>query len=172
MKIILGSTSELKIAAVQGACEMLDIDTDVRGVPAGSGVNPQPWGIEEIHTGAMARALIARSEHDCDLAIGIESGILRFGLSPGTLDIAVIVLITKDNKVIVTSSNGIQFPEKCVDEAFSRGFDIVTVGSVIAERYGGDPTDPHLTLTNGKISRRTILTDALITALEQWEGAK
>jgi non-canonical (house-cleaning) NTP pyrophosphatase len=167
MKIVLGSTNEHKLYAVRETCALSGLYAQMYGIPASSGVSAQPLGFEETHSGAMARALVARSEHGCDLAIGIESGVFRFALSPVTLDIAVIVLITGENKIIVTSSNGIQFPEDCVEEAYRRGFKTTTVGSVIAERHGGDPTDPQLTLTNGKISRISTLVDALKIAFEQ-----
>jgi len=51
--------------------------------------------------------------------------------------------------------------------AEKRGFKTTTVGSIITEQLGGDPTDPHSTLTSGKISRTMTLIDAVATALQQ-----
>jgi hypothetical protein len=54
-----------------------------------------------------------------------------------------------------------------VEIAEERGFETTTVGSVITERLGGDPTDPHSVLTNGKVTRTMTLVDALTIALQQ-----
>ena len=90
--------------------------------------------------------------------------IFRFGV---TLDIAVIVILTPDGRQIVTTSEGIEFPEEYVEIAEERGFETTTVGSVITERLSGDPTDPHSVLTKGKVTRTKTLVDALKTALHQ-----
>ena len=79
---------------------------------------------------------------------------------------AIIVVITSDKKLI-TTSEGVQFPEEYISIAQERGFATTTVGSIISEMLGGDPTDPHSILTNGKISRDATLTNALITLLKQ-----
>jgi hypothetical protein len=52
-------------------------------------------------------------------------------------------------------------PTACVEEARTRGFAATTAGSVIAERFGGDPADPHITLTGGKTDRKSLLITTL-----------
>ncbi len=162
--IVVGSMSAHKLDAVRKACELLSLDAAVSGVKTSSGQNEQPVGFEETFQGALTRAQGIRSPGDRSIAIGIESGIL---LSENvTLDIAVVVVLTYDSR-IVTSSVGIQFPEGCNILAAQRGFKTTTVGSVVAEQLGGDPTDPHATITNGKITRSALLTDAIVAALSQ-----
>lgn len=78
-----------------------------------------------------------------------------------------VVVLTSDDRKIVTTSSGVMFPEDCVDEAERRGFDTITVGSVVTEQYGGDPADPHSVLTNNAVTRTATLVDALITAFRQ-----
>ena len=102
-----------------------------------------------------------------DIAIGIESGICKI-TDEKTVDVALIVLLSKAGEEIVTSSTGIVFPQKYVEIARKKGFTNTTVGSVIAEELGGDGTDPHAILTDGKITRTETLIDALIPALEQY----
>lgn len=79
-----------------------------------------------------------------DIAIGIESGIFSINLDTETttLDIAIIIVITKSGKQIVTSTPGFVFPEIYVKTARDLGFEKNTVGQIIAEKLGGDKTDP------------------------------
>ena len=167
-KIIVGTKSIHKIEAVKQALKIVGVEAEVTGAKTYSGQNEQPVGFEETFLGAMNRAnSVWRGNKDATV-IGIESGIFRFNRhNKITLDIAVIIILTPDERQIVTTSTGIQFPEEYVDEALKSGFKTTTVGSIIAKKLGGDPTDPHSVLTNGKITRTQTLVDALVRALEQ-----
>jgi len=169
IKIVLGSTNEHKLAAVKEACEQLRLTASISGVKAASGQNEQPVGLSETFAGALNRVQGAKAQSPEAIAIGIESGIFRTNNEklPFTLDLAVIVVLTVDNRHIVVTTPGIEFPEDCVVTAEERGFATTTAGSVIAERLGGDPTDPHSTLTNGAVSRTKTLIDGLVVALAQ-----
>jgi non-canonical (house-cleaning) NTP pyrophosphatase len=168
MHIILGSASPHKLEAVREACKILGLQGEVSGRKTSSGQPEQPVGFEETFSGALTRAIFAKEQDPASIAIGIESGIFRFGkTTPLTLDISVIVLIDHDGRRIVSTSEGMQLPEEYVRIAEERGFERVTVGSVIAEHLGGDPADPHSILSKGKISRAMTLIDALVIALRQ-----
>jgi inosine/xanthosine triphosphatase len=168
MKIILGSTSTHKLAAIAEACENLQIEANVKGVKTDSGINEQPVRLDETFKGALTRAEGAHKQSPDSTAIGIESGIFRFGeQNSHTLDLAIVVLITEDGRKIVTTSSGVEFPQQCVEEAGRRGFDTTSVGSVVTEQFGGDPTDPHSVLTDNKVTRTMTLVDAIVVALRQ-----
>lgn len=168
MKIVVGSTSAHKLNAVKQACAQIGLKTVISGVKTSSGQNEQPVGLDETLKGAVTRAKSAKTQHPDSIAIGIESGIFHgSGKTPTTLDIAVVVMLSPDGRRIVTTSPGIEFPEKYVHIAKERGFKTTTVGSVIAEKRGGDTTDPHFTLSNGRISRKKTLIDGITTALLQ-----
>lgn len=68
---------------------------------------------------------------------------------------------------LVGTSAGIEFPKEAVEAARARGFETTTAGSVITETLGGSSTDPHSTLTQGKVSRKEILVEALMTVLSR-----
>ena len=167
MHLVLGSTSSHKLDAVRQACHSLGLQVTIEGIKAASGQNEQPVGFKETFAGALTRAQAARSRDTQAVAIGIESGIFHIPRSTITLDIAVIVLLTLDGLQIVTTTNGVQFPKECVKIAKKRGFNKTTVGAVIAEKFGGDPNDPHATITQGKVTRTGTLIPALVSALEQ-----
>ena len=165
MRIILGSTSEHKFSAVREACEKLGIKAEIHGIEAPSGQNAQPEGFSETYLGAFSRALFAKDNNPGEFVyIGIESGIIS--IHAASLDIAVIVVLT-GNDHIVTTSAGTPFPHDCLAIACHRGFITTTAGSVIAEKLGCDPTDPHSVLTHGKVSRKDTLVQALMIALSQ-----
>lgn len=73
MIIVVGTTSALKVKAVQAAFE----DATVIGVKTSSGVPEQPLE-EETEQGAKNRLSEAKRLHpDADLYIGIENGIFN-----------------------------------------------------------------------------------------------
>lgn len=168
MKIILGSDSPQKIEAVRLACARIPLIAKVTGIKTNSGQNEQPVGFHETYNGACTRASTAKANKTDVIAIGIESGIFcHYKSKSVTLDIAVIVILPMEGHQIVTTSMGLVLPEKYVETARRIGFQNTTVGSVIAEKLGGDTRDPHAALTDGKITRIETLTDALVIALRQ-----
>ncbi|MCX6789181.1 MAG: DUF84 family protein [Candidatus Gribaldobacteria bacterium] len=169
IKIVLGSISQHKIEAVKQACQQLGLETIVSGVKAASGQNEQPVGLSETYQGALNRAQGAKEQNPEAVVIGIENGIFMSDndKNPLTVDLAVIVVLTPDNRRIVSTTPGITFPEDCVAIATERGFVTTTTGSVIAEKLGGDSTDPHSTLTKGAVSRIQTLVAGLVVALAQ-----
>lgn len=160
MLIAVGSKSSIKIAAVREAFALLGHEVDVTGVETVSGVNAQPVGDDEIVRGARNRAQAARAAcPDSAFAIGIENGLI---ISPDSLaDIAVVVILTRDGKERIARSAGVEFPIEFVEEARMRGFETTTAGSVLAERVGSDPADPHAALTGGRLTRKALLVQTL-----------
>lgn len=73
----------------------------------------------------------------------------------------------KDEIEIIGRTDSILFPSECVEIARERGFKTTTVGSVIAEKYGCDPKDPHSYLTKGSHSRGGIIQRALMGILKR-----
>lgn len=165
IKIVIASSSKEKIGALEAACERLKISTEIISCPAISGVNEQPYGLEETLKGAKTRADNARALHKDKTVIGIENGLIPCGTH--FIDLAVLIVIKPNGETCVGTSAGISFPTAAVNVAKSRGFKKNTAGSVIAEMLGGKPSDPHQTLTGGVVSRKEILTDALVALLSR-----
>lgn len=162
--IVVGSMSKQKLEAVNYALSSIGINVGVIGIKTSSGQNEQPVGIKEIFDGALARAKEAKITHPNRMTIGIENGIVGYkGMPNITLELGIVVILTENNRQVFAISKAIKFPQKYVKIAEKRGFQKNTVGSVIAEFLGGDPADPHLTLSKGKVSRANILSDAIIT---------
>lgn len=168
MNITVGSTNPHKLEAVQQACRRLNLYMTVCGVEAISGQNPQPFGLDETYWGARNRAIQALAHNPKDIAIGIENGIFEIETEEDKIklyDKAFVVIITEKKDFIVTQSDKIEVPEEFVKLARFEGFAHRTVGSIVARMQGGDPNDPHSTLSKGTISRTTLLKDAVFNAL-------
>jgi inosine/xanthosine triphosphatase len=75
-RVRVGSCNEPKIAAVRSAIATYAPSVEVSGVAVDSGVPEQPVGFEEIVQGARNRAAAAQRSGDCDLAVGIEDGLV------------------------------------------------------------------------------------------------
>jgi inosine/xanthosine triphosphatase len=73
----VGSTNGPKIEAVRAALAPYVPDLSIVGCRAPSGVPDQPVGFEEIVAGARNRALSAKRSGPCDLAVGIEDGLVE-----------------------------------------------------------------------------------------------
>jgi inosine/xanthosine triphosphatase len=75
-RVRVGSRNEPKIEAVRSAMAAYAPSVEVCGVAVESGVPEQPVGFEEIVQGAKNRAAAAQRSGDCDLAVGIEDGLV------------------------------------------------------------------------------------------------
>ncbi len=162
--IALGSDSALKKEAVEIALRKIGLRYEVHCFETSSGQNAQPCETGETLTGALTRAQAALESYpEAKAAVGIESGIFRITLDkPLTIDYAYIVILTNDGRRIISHSPAVPFPEAYVVIAEKRGFDTTTVGTVIAEKIGGQSNDPHSTVTDGRVSR----VDTLVAGLE------
>jgi non-canonical (house-cleaning) NTP pyrophosphatase len=173
-KIVLGTTSVHKLNAAKRACKLLGMEAEVSGVKAASGQNEQPIGFEETYGGALARAKGAQAVDGSAVAVGIENGVFRFGGDDGkkhAVDFAVVVVLLPDGQESVATSLGMEYPDGCVVEAERRGFETTTIGSVFAERFGGDPTDSQSVISKGRAPRVSLLTDTIVQALTQISGS-
>ncbi len=99
--------------------------------------------------------------------VGIESFVATDG-ETWCLDMAAIVICDAEMQILsFVTSSGVSFPMDAYVAARQVGFDTTTVGSKIAELHGGDGTDPHSTLTKGRLTRQETLIMGLVAALKQ-----
>jgi non-canonical (house-cleaning) NTP pyrophosphatase len=158
MKIVLASTSAVKLAACRAA---FGDAAEIVTVKAASGVNEQPVGGETL-TGAFNRISAAKAAiPGADLYVSIENGI--FEEEGRYIDRPVVTVSTAKGAPQVTYGEGVEFPKDSVEEAGRRGFGIWTVGKVMQEQgLVRQHDDPHLDLS-GK-SRAVYLADAVKAA--------
>ncbi len=165
--VIVGSQSGLKRDAVKHALNLLDIKAEVVTKMTGSGQNAQPYGARDTYEGARIRAY-ANCEDGADdyvWSVGIESGIMPFGLPEHRFEIAFVVVRTGGGRVEVATSAGILVPPDFIEEAQQRGLSSTTIGDVVHERTGWSPADDaHAGITLGRINRLDIIAQAVTVA--------
>lgn len=171
MRVGITSKSQLKINAILHACKKMNVEyREVIDADCYSGINDQPFGLDETLLGAENRLdhfkteMLNRKE-TCDIMVSIENGIVKMGEK--YIDLAVIVIEVEEGDRFYATSSGIEFDAEYVDEAKRRGFYSNTVGSVMAESLECTSNDPHRLLTYGRFSRQKILTDGIMKCLSQ-----
>jgi inosine/xanthosine triphosphatase len=77
VRVVVGSTNPVKVAAVRAVVARLAPDAEVIGVAVASGVPDQPYGDDETQAGARQRARAALLAGAGTLAIGLEGGVVE-----------------------------------------------------------------------------------------------
>lgn len=115
----VGTQNGPKLEAVRGALAALSMDPPphVVGHAVESGVPDQPVGLSEIVRGARQRARAAYGEGPCDLAVGIEDGLVVLTeLGTEVMNIGAAVL-TDGQRESVGLSSGFAYPPACLAPA-------------------------------------------------------
>jgi inosine/xanthosine triphosphatase len=137
-RVRVGSQKAPKIEAVRSALEAFTTGVDVQGVAVESGVPEQPVGLDEIAAGARnraRRALDAPGE-PCDLAFGIEDGLVEVALG-GRAEVFNIgcAFVTDGQRESLGLSSGFAYPPDCTAPALEQRADIGTVFDRLWREY-------------------------------------
>ena len=114
-QVRVGSTNQPKLAAVRSALEPYAPDAAVEGVEVESGVAEQPVGWEEIVRGARNRARAAAASARCDLAVGIEDGLVALPDGEGELRHVNVgcAALAQGERVSLGFTPGFAYPPAC-----------------------------------------------------------
>ena len=178
-EIAVASTSVHKIKAATRAAEWIFPGEQiiVKGYPADSGINAQPYGLHETMQGARNRLEFMLSSLDSTqyhVALAIESGLFPEVIQgiKHYVDHAVVIALSHRGHMTTKISKGVEFPKKEVEELMNQGgFTTKVVGDLLHERNSQiSASDPHTFLTNGEHSREELLTETIIAALQNIRG--
>ncbi|HKC51373.1 MAG TPA: inosine/xanthosine triphosphatase [Myxococcota bacterium] len=113
----VGSRNAAKLEAVRRGLAPFFAGVDVLGGEAPSGVDAQPLGFAEIVAGARNRARVSHSSGGCDLAAGIEDGLIELPEVPtGWVNVGCCVLFDGAREGFGFSA-GFEYPPDCVAAA-------------------------------------------------------
>jgi inosine/xanthosine triphosphatase len=115
----VGSLNAPKIEAVRRAFAPYTEDALVEGVEVQSGVPEQPVGFAEIAAGARGRAAAAFGSGDCELAVGIEDGLVILDELPSEAFNIGCAAVTDGERTALGLSSGFAYPEACSLEALA-----------------------------------------------------
>jgi len=172
MIINIGTKNNAKIEAVREAISTYpDLkDASLIAKDVESGIEDQPKHIEISLKGAKNRAKAAFN--DCDLSIGIESGITPVGGTKTGYIESTICAIYDGKDFHVGNSCGFEVPPELIRLMHDEGMDLSqatkAAGLTDQEDIGADQGIVGL-LTKGRINRKDYTITALIMALVQIE---
>lgn len=119
VRVRVGSESRAKLEAVRRGLAPFFAAVEVEALAADSGVSPQPIGFEEIIDGARRRARVGYATGACDLAAGIEDGLVPIpGAATGYMNIGCCVLHDGGDDYLGLSA-GFEYPPECVERALA-----------------------------------------------------
>jgi len=153
----VGSVNEPKLAAVRSAIGAYAPAARVEGVAVTSGVPEQPVGFDEIICGARNRAAGALSGAHCDLAVGVEDGLVAVATGgPGGaiahLNIG-CVAITNGRRDSIGFSSAFGYPLECTIPAVKDREPVGVVFDRLWEAHRGELAAKPSALSTGNIGR-------------------
>ena len=168
MKIIVGSTNPIKVAAVAESLLLYPhlASAEVLGVETPSGVSDQPKTLEETVQGAINRAKGAFK--DCDYAFGLESGLMAVPRTKtGFIDVCVCAIYDGVEYHLGLSSAW-EAPKAVMEHMLKDGLDMND-----AALKAGFTKDPKVgsteglvgIMTKGRLTRKEYTKEAIRTAL-------
>ena len=179
----VGTLNEPKIEAVREAFTAYAPEAVVGGTAVESGVPDQPVGWEEIVLGARNRARRAFASGPCDLAVGIEDGLVELALGGGVageegerevLNVGCAAVVDGRRESLGFSS-GFAYPPACVEPAlanrepigdvFDRVFDGASGASVSESIPSGRSIGNIGKLSLGVLPRSDYARHAVVCAL-------
>jgi inosine/xanthosine triphosphatase len=143
----VGSENGPKIEAVRSALAAYAPEARVEGAAVVSGVPEQPIGWEEIVAGARNRARAAGDLGSCDLAVGIEDGLVELSLADGQREVLNVgcAFVTDGDRESIGLSSAFAYPPDCVGPALDDGAPIGDVFDRVFSAYrpaGQVPVSP------------------------------
>lgn len=163
--VAVGSANPVKVAGIgEEVGKILKLKPDVRAFDVGSGVPEQPRGAQTLK-GARNRARRAREAWpECDYAIGIEAGLVRFPEETMHLEAQACVVIDRDGWETHGWGPAFQYPPFVTERAL-RGEMVSTVlGPVANDPRIGSTTGAIGYLTDGRLDRTALTQTAVMMA--------
>src|SRR3990172_10902579 len=114
MKIAVGSTNPVKIAAVQNIVKKVWPEATIVSVEVKHGTSIQPKTDEEAIKGATDRAKLSLQQAAADLGFGLEGNTVD--TSHGMFLSGWVVIVDKNGNKGIASNGGILLPEKIANE--------------------------------------------------------
>lgn len=161
LKVIVGSTNPVKIAAVRKVLGKVYERVDVSGIAVETGVPAEPKE-DEVIKGAMNRAKAAIG--DADLGIGIEAGLLWDGIVNWYFDVQYCAMVDSSGKATIGHGPGFWYPPQVIDEV-DKG---LTVNDAMKKLTGLDAIGHSMGavgyLSKGLIDRTSLTEMSVIAA--------
>jgi inosine/xanthosine triphosphatase len=168
MKVAVGSTNPVKIAAVKEAFSSVwpEKEWDVEGVSVSSGVSDQPMSPEESIKGAKNRAKRALAALHADFGVGLEGGLQKVGKY--WFDCGWIIVCDREGTIGISTSIWMHTPAKMM-KYIKKGLELGHVDDLFFKQTNSKQLNGHFGLmTNDIITRSHAYRDAVTSALARF----
>jgi inosine/xanthosine triphosphatase len=167
LAVALGSKNPTKIEGVRRAFARYFSDVELRPVDSSSIAKAQPRGLEEMASGATARARYALSAVGGDFGVGIEAGIFTIGTV--YFDNQVAAIIDESGKVSLGHSAGYMLPRQDMEKLLRDGSELERWAEELSGiKEVGDKGGVIKYLTKGWMTRTDLTEQCVLTALIPW----
>ncbi|HEV2226987.1 MAG TPA: inosine/xanthosine triphosphatase [Nitrososphaerales archaeon] len=167
MKVAAGTKNPAKLEGIRRAFVKYFPDVELNPIDSTSVAKAQPRGLEEMTSGATARAKFAISKEGGDFGVGVEAGIFTIG--EGYFDNQVAAIVDPSGKVSLGHSAGYSLPREAMEKLFSAGKELERwAESISGISEVGDKGGLINYLTKGKITRTDLTEQCVVTALIPW----
>lgn len=162
MKVSVGSTNPVKIAAVQAIFSRIDPRVLIMSLSVTSGVNRQPWSDEETRTGAINRACAALSS-DVDYAVGFEGGVIE--TKHGLMTCAWCAVVDQSGALGLGGGANVLLPS-AINVAMRSGVELGKAMDALVGQVGIQQGPGAIgILTDGLVTRQSVYEQILALAL-------
>lgn len=160
--VYMSTESNIKHRAITAVMERLGISVRVEGQKFDSGVEEQPFSMDETYLGAKNRhEALRNSGVKADYFATVESGLHRVHKERGMYGCVVVIIERVGEKTHVGFSLDIEYPEEVLDVVPSVYAD---VGVWAQQARGAKEKDPYLALTGGRLTRQETIETAAFNA--------
>ena len=150
----VGTRNVPKLDAVRAAVSAYASGVRVEGASVPTGVPEQPVGWDEIVGGARNRARAALASGACDLAVGIEDGLVEMTLEDRREVLNVgCAFITDGARESIGFSSAFAYPPQCVAPALDERAPIGPVFDAVFSAYSGEGSEGPSGETLGNIGK-------------------
>lgn len=164
-QVFLSSESVIKVKATSLAFREFDMRYKVVGFKTKSGINEQPYSIEETHLGAKNRLdnlkEITKGKN-AKFYVSIESGDAFIHPEYNYFGLSVCMIEDESGKRAVTIGTDLEIPKELTDLVPSKYSDL---GILVQDKYGIKNKDPYLYFTDGKLSRDKLVFNSVVNTL-------
>ena len=166
--VYMSTESALKHSAVARAMRKAGVSVRIDGKKVDSGVNEQPMTINETYEGAMNRQ---KALHQLGVAadyyVTVESGQHPAHENHSLFGCTVIIIEPAGKAMKVGIDIDVEYPREWFDKVPSVYPD---VGVLVMEEYSATEKDPVPYITQGGMTRRSVIENAAYNVAVQLEG--
>ena len=165
--VAVGTRNPAKVNGIRDAFSRYFRDPEFRPVDSSSVAKAQPRGLDEMTSGATARAKFALSTAGGDYGVGVEAGIFTIG--DVYFDNQVAAIVNGSGKVSLGHSAGYMLPREAMEKLFKDGRELERWAEEVSGiNEVGDKGGLVKYLTKDEMTRTELTEQCVVTALIPW----